>query len=109
MVGVAPFQLPVLAHHFLDAVGHHQHRGHAELVRHHEVAGEILEHRRARRIDAMEREELLIGLRRRLGLEFGGDDVKHGFKMIGETEPRQHRAGVVGRAVGQDQLAARKS
>ena len=105
---IAAFQLPVLAHHFLGAVGHHQHRGHAELVRHHEVAGEILEHRRFRGIDAVDAQELVVGLRRRLRLQFGGDDVEHRLEMLGDAEPLQHRAGMVGRAVGQDQLAAGK-
>src|SRR5712675_2069700 len=50
----AALQLPVFADHFLAAVGHHQHRGHAEFVRHHEVAGEVLEHRRTRRLDVVE-------------------------------------------------------
>ena len=105
---IPAFQLPVLAHHFLGAVGHDQHRGHAELVRHHEVAGEILEHRRFRGIHAVDAQEFVVGLRRRLRLQFGGDDVEHRLEMLGYAEPLQHRAGMVGRAVGQDQLAAGK-
>ena len=51
-------------------------------------------------------EEFLIGLRRRLRLQLGGDDVEHRLEMLPDAEPRQHRVDVIGRAVGQDQLAA---
>ena len=56
----------------------------------------------------MQREKFLVGLRRGLWLELGGDDVEHGFKMIGKTKPREHRAGVIGRAIREDQLAPRQ-
>ena len=56
----------------------------------------------------MDAQEFVVGLRRRLRLQFGGDDVEHRLEMLGDAEPRQHRAGMVGRAVGQDQLAAGK-
>ena len=72
MIDVFAATLPTLA--FAPAV-------HAELMRHHEVAREILEHCRARRIDAVQVEEALIGLRRRFGLELGGDDVEHRIEM----------------------------
>ena len=53
-------------------------------------------------------EEFPVGLRRRLWLEFGGDDVEHRLEMLADAEPLQHRTGMVGRAVGQDQLAPRQ-
>ena len=53
----------------------------------------------------MDAQELVVGLRRRLRLQFGGDDVEHRFEMLGYAEPLQHRAGMVGRAVGQNQGA----
>ena len=56
----------------------------------------------------MDVQEFLVGLRRRLWLQFGGDDVEHRFEMLGYAEPLQHRAGMVGRAVGQNQLAPGK-
>ena len=104
--GVAAFELPVLAHDFLGAVRHHQHRGHAELVRHHEVARQILEHRRRQGIDPMIPEEFLIGLRRRLRFEFGGDDIEYRLEVRADAESLQYLVGMVGRAVGQDQLAS---
>ena len=108
MGGVAAFQLPVLAHDILAAVRHHQHRGHAELVRDHQIARQILEHRRAFGLDVVEREKFLIGLRRGLRLQLGGDDVEHRLEMRTDAEPLQHLGGVIGRAVGQDQLASRQ-
>ena len=57
----------------------------------------------------MNAQEFVVGLRRRLRLQFGGDDVEHRLEMRSQTEPFQHRAGMVGRAIGQDQLAAGKS
>jgi len=103
---VATLHLPVLADDFAGAVRNHQHGGHAEVVRHHEIARQILEHRRAGGVDPMQVEETLVGLRRRLRLQFGGDDVEHRLEMLREAEPRQHLAGMIGRAVGEDQFAA---
>src|SRR6266702_7516336 len=105
---VPALQFPVLAHHFLGAIWHHQHRGHAELVRDGEVAGEVLEHGGFGRIDRMVCEKLLIGLRRGLRLESGGDDVEHAVEMRGQAESRQHGVDMVDRAVGEDQLASRQ-
>ena len=59
--------------------------------------------------DAVDGQEFLVGLRRRLWLEFGGDDVEHVLEMLSEAEPRQHGVGMAARAVGEDQLAARKT
>ncbi len=109
MDGVAAFQLPVLAQHFLCTVGHDQYRGHAELVRHDEVAREVLEHRRFRGIDRVVPQKFLIGLRRRFRLEPGGDDVEHAVEMSDEAETIQHRIDMIDRAIGQDQLAAGQS
>ncbi len=105
MGGVAAFQFPVLAHDLPGAVRHHQHRGHAELMRHHEVARQILEHRRRSGVDPMKPEEFLIGLRCRLRFKLGGDDIEHRLEVGADAEPRQNLVGMVGRAVGQDQLA----
>jgi hypothetical protein len=57
----------------------------------------------------MRAKEFLIGLRRRLRLELGGDDVEHRLEMRSDAEPLQYLVGMVGRAVGQDQLASGKS
>ena len=103
---VAALHLPVLADHLPGAVGNHQHGGHAEVVGDREIARQVLEHRRAGGIDPVPVEKAPVGARRGLRLQFGGDDVEHRLEMVRETEPRQHLAGVVGRAVGQDQLAA---
>ena len=104
----AALQLPVLAHHLLRPVRHHQYGGHAKSMRHDQIARQILEHRGFRRIDIVPFEKAAIGLRRRFRLQLGGDDVEHGLEMMAEAEPLQHLAGMIGRAVGQDQLAARQ-
>ena len=47
-------------------LGHHQHRRHAEVVRHGEIAGDVLEQDGARRVDPVRLQEPLVG--RALGL-----------------------------------------
>src|SRR5262245_56233143 len=106
---VAPLELPALAEDLAGVLRHHQHRGHAESVRHRKVAREVLEHRRLPGIDAVRSEEAVVGLRRGLGLELGRDDVEHVLEMAFELKPREHRVGVAARAVGQDQLAPRQA
>ena len=108
MGGVAPLQLPRLADHLAGRLRHHQHGGHAEAVRHLEVAGEVLEHRRAFGLDVMAGEELLVGRRRRLRLELRFDDAEHVLEMRIDGEPLQHRVRVLAGPVGEDQLAARQ-
>ncbi len=103
---VAAFDFPVLADHRLGAVGHHQHRDHAERMRRREVARQILEHRRLGRIDAVLLEKAFVGLGRRLRLQLGGDDVEHVLEMLMHVEAAHHRVGVLAGAVGEDQLAA---
>ena len=49
---IPPLELPLLVEDLARAAGHDQHRRHAERVRHREVAGEVLEHRGARGLDA---------------------------------------------------------
>ena len=56
-------------------------------MRRFEVARQILEHRGLCRIDAVAREEAVIGLRQRLRLELGGDDVEHVLEMLVDLEP----------------------
>ncbi len=97
---IPAFQFPVLAHHFLGAVGHDQHGDHAEIVRHHEVAGEVFEHRCFGRIDAVHAQELLVGLQRRFRLEVSCDDVEHRLEMFTDAEPFQNGVRMIGRAVG---------
>ena len=53
MRGIAALHFPILAQHLARALRHNQHGGHAEFVRDGEVARKILEHRCARRVDAM--------------------------------------------------------
>ena len=88
---------------------HHQHRGHAERVRHLEIARQVLEHRGLVRIDAVLVQEAVIDLRQRLGIEIGGGDVEHVLEVVVDLEPLHHRVGVLAGAVGQDQLAARQA
>ena len=38
----------------------------------------------------MQSKESLIGLRRRFGLELGGDDVEHRIEMPHKAQPLQH-------------------
>ena len=75
-------------------------------MRNGEVAREILEHGGAGRIDRVRGEESFVGLRLRLGLELGGDDVEYAVEMPVDGEPLHHLVGVLAGAVGQDQLAA---
>src|SRR5947209_1752393 len=56
----------------------------------------------------MQVEKLLIGLRRRFRLQLGGDDVEHRLEMRADAEMLQHLVGVIGRAVGEHQLAPRQ-
>ena len=49
---VAAGKLPFLAQYLAGAFRHDQHGGHAERVRHFEIAREVLENRRTRRIDS---------------------------------------------------------
>ena len=105
---VVAFHLPGLAHHLARAFRHHQHGGHAERVRHFEIAREVLEHRSARRIDAVRFQEAVVGLRQRLRLEVGLVDAEHVLEMHVDVEPPHHGVGVRARAVGEDQLAAGK-
>ena len=73
---VAAGELPLLAQHHASAFRHNKHRGHAERMRHFEIAGEIFEYRGLGRIDLVAGEETLINLRPRLGFEFGRFDVE---------------------------------
>src|SRR6202012_5362631 len=91
----AALQLPILAHDFPGAVRHDEYRGHAELVRDHEIARQILEHRGPGWINGMTSKELVVGLRRRLRLEFGCNDVEHRLEMFADAEPLEDRAGMV--------------
>ena len=67
--GVAPRHFPAFAHNLRGRRRHHQHGGHAERVRHFEIARQVLEQRGARRVDAVAGEETVIDLRLRLGIE----------------------------------------
>ena len=102
---VSAFKLPALAKHLTGMFGNHQHRGHAQGMRHHKITRQVFEHRCLLGIDTVRLEKPVIGLRRRLGLELGRDDVEHAIEVTVELEPRQNGIGVSPRAVGQDQLA----
>ena len=54
----------------------------------------------------MQFEETVVGLRQRLRLELGRDDVEHVLEMRVDVEPPHHGVGVRAGAVGEDQLAA---
>ena len=60
----------------------------------------------ALRRNAVRGEKAVIGLRRRLRLELGGDDIEHILETLMHGKPPHHRIGVFARAVGEDQLAA---
>ena len=103
---VAAGELPVLAQHHAGALRHHQHRGHAERMRHFEIAGEVLEDRGLVRIDVVAGEEALVDHRLRLRLELGRPDVEHVVEMMFDFEPAQYRVGMLAGAVGENELAA---
>ena len=105
---VAPFQFPGFAKNVSLPFRHHQHGRHAERVRRFEVARQILEHGGLGGIDVVPGEESLVDLRQRLGIEIGGGDVEHVLEMVVDFEPLHHRVGVLARAVGEDELAARQ-
>ncbi len=105
---VAAGELPFLAKDLARAGGHHQHGGHAERVRHFEIAGEVLEDRGLARIDAVTGEETVIDLRPRLWLEFGRRDIENILEVLLDLKPPHHRFGVPARAVGEHELAARE-
>ena len=73
-----------------------------------EIARQVLEHRGLARIDAVLVQEAVIDLRQRLGIEVGGGDVEHVLEMVVDVQPLHHRLGVLARAVGEDELAARQ-
>src|SRR5207248_2020492 len=79
-----------------------------ERVRHGEVAREVLEHRGLPGVDAVHRQKSIVGLRRRLGLELGRDDVEYIIEMVRQTKPPQHSGNVAACAVGEDEFAAGK-
>src|SRR4051812_30078700 len=55
----------------LEIARHHENRGHAQRLRHGQVAGEVLEHHRIVAGDGVQFGELLVRLARRLGIEAG--------------------------------------
>src|SRR5208337_1694943 len=91
---VASFEFPALAEHLARMLRHHEDRGHAERVRHREVAGKILEHGGSPGIDIEELEKAVIGGRRRLWLELRRDDVEHILEMMVELEPGENCVGM---------------
>ena len=93
--GVAAFHFPGFAQHFTRAFRHHQNGGHAERMRHGEIARQILEHRGALRVDTVSFEEFVVGLRQRLRLEIGRDDVEHVLEFFMDFEPPRHGLGVL--------------
>ena len=105
---IASLELPGLAENFALAFRHHQHSCHAQRVWGFEIACQILEHRRSRRVDTVAREEAFIDLRQRFRIEVRSGDVEHIFEVMMNVELLHHRIGVLARAVGEDQLAAGK-
>ena len=74
-----------------------------------EIARQIFEHRGLGRIDVVALKKAIVGLARRLRVQFGGDDVEHVLEMPVHLEPPHHRVGVLAGAVGEDELAPRQS
>src|SRR5579862_9016336 len=60
---LAAGELPFLAQYHAGAFRHHQHRRHAERMRHFEIAGEVFEDRSAPGIDLVMGEEALVDIR----------------------------------------------
>src|SRR5262245_53570640 len=106
---VAAFKLPAFAKYFAGVLGHDQYGGHAERMWHHEITGQVFEHRRLARVDIVRLEKAVIRLRRRFRFELGRDDVEHVIEVAVELETRQDGIGMSARAVGQDQLAPGQS
>src|SRR6202035_2861250 len=84
---IAAGEFPLLAQYDAGAFGHHQHGGHAERVRHFEVAGEVLEDCGLGRIDVVAGEEPLINLRPRLWFELGRLDIEDAVEVLFDFEP----------------------
>ena len=92
----------------IHGLGNDEGRGHAEIVRHDEVLGDVLEHGRASRIDPVLVEEALIGAPLGLRHEIGGGDVEHILEMIEDADLPRDVLRMLARAVGEDELAARQ-
>ena len=105
---VAAGKFPFLAQHDTCAFRHDQHRGHAQRMRHFEIAGEVLEDRGTRRIDLVTGEESLIDPRPWFGFKLGGPDIEYVFEVLFDAEPAQHGIGMMARAVGEYEFAARQ-
>src|SRR5262245_17124447 len=60
---IAPFELPALAEYFAGVFGHHQHRRHAQRMRYHEIACQVLKHRSLGGVDIVRLEKSIISLR----------------------------------------------
>src|SRR5690606_27126462 len=81
---------------------------HAEVMRHGEVARQVLEHRAARRFHAGFPQEEVIGLAVRFRHELAAHDVEDVLKGARDAEPPGDPLGVWARAVGEDELASRQ-
>ena len=78
-------------------------------LRHHQVARQVLEHRRPRRLDpGHARRSGRRSARFGLGSSSERDDVEDFLEMVGDAEPLGDLLGMGARAVGQDELAPRQ-
>ena len=74
-------------------------RRHAKRVRGHQIAGHVLEHRRARGVDRVVRDDVAIGLRVGLGTPGDGADIPDAIEMLRDAEPREHPRRMVAAAI----------
>ena len=82
--------------------------GHAQGEGGGQVAGHILDHHRAGRVDAVGFRHLDVDMGGRLGIKVGGDDVEHGLEMMAHAQFVHDPLRMGHVAVGEDDLAARK-
>ena len=73
-----------------------------------QVLGDVLEHRRASRLDAMAKEEGVIGGVGGFRDQAGGYDVERVLEQTVQAELAQRAQRMIARAVGEDQFAARQ-
>ena len=101
-----PRRVPDLRESRLEIMRDDQHGGHAERLRHGEIAGEVLEHRRVRAGHPIGGLEQVVGFGRRLGIQPGSDDVEDIIEVVEDAELPRRLLGMAAIAVGEDGLAS---
>ena len=86
-----------------------EHRGHADGVRGLQIVRQVVEHRGARRRNAVCRDEAVIGFARRLRMDVVECvDVEDILETVEQSKPRRHGLRVLARAVGEHELPPRQ-